>query len=150
MNIGPIVGLLLAAGPCDNADPGKGGFFAGLKALSSGCYEQRIDQREQAVEQREQTRDAIQSEQQDVATRSAAASEELDRLRSQHLALKRQLVAINSELAARRVELDSKTRQQLASALSSNANSGSDAERIASLRSAIQDARGLVEKLSSL
>lgn len=150
MNIGPIVGLLLIGGACDTADPGEGGFFAGLSALSNDCYEQRIEEREQGVEQQETRQDELRKQQEDVGAASAAAAAELDRLKGEHTALKRQIVALKSDLAARRVALDSETEAEVKSALVATGGGGSEAERISSLQSAIGDARALVEKLSGL
>lgn len=218
MNIGPVVGILLASGACDGADPAKGGFFAGLSGLAGGCYEKRVEERQDAVREREQTRDSLEAQRWDLEVRSAEAGRELDRLRAEHMELKRRIVRLNSNLAARRVQLDASTRARLHAVLSSQAGeepaiayggqpaapfggqpaesgvqpasplgaqpaaayrvqpaapfgaqtaaragaqaaagaqrgvvpAASEAERIASLRSAIEDARALVDKLSSL
>ena len=151
MIIGAVLGFMLVGGACDSADPGKGGFFSGLSALSSGCYEQRIETREQAVEEREIRRDELEQDREILEARSAEAEEELQSLRAEHMSLKREIVKLNSDLAARKVQLDSSTRARLQNALAAKeGGAGSDAERIASLRGAIQDARALVEQLSSL
>lgn len=154
MNIGPLIGLLLAGSPCDDAAPAKGGFFAGISGLSGGCYEERIETREQAVEEREQTRDALEAERRDVEAQTAAAATELGRLQREHMDLKRRIVKLNSDLAARRVTLDGATRSSMQAVLTSkpagDAPGQADAERIDSLRAAIEDARSLVDKLSSL
>lgn len=153
MNVGPILGLLLAGSACDGADPAKGGFFAGLSALSGGCYKGRREEREQEVGERERTRDALESDRQDLEARTTAASAELDRLRGEHLELKRRIVRLNSDLAARRVQLDNRTKAGIQSALTDKPEDGgvsAEADRIRSLRAAIEDARGLVEKLSRL
>ena len=155
MNIGPIIGLVLAGGACDGADPARGGFFSGLSGLSGGCYEERIDTREQAVREREQRRDAIEVERRDVDAQSAAASIVLGRLKDEHLELKRRIVKLTSDLSARRVELDGPTMSSMNRVLTSDPDRGgasvaADTARIESLRAAIEDARALVDKLSSL
>jgi chromosome segregation ATPase len=150
MNLGPVLGLLLVGGPCDAADPGKGGFFAGLAALSNDCYEKRIEKREEEVDQLEIKQDSLEVDRQVLEARSAVAAEELERLRAEHIALKRRIVKLNSDLAARRVELDSSTRSHVQQALIAQDAGASEADRIASLRVAIENARVLVEKLSRL
>lgn len=152
MNLGPILGLLLAGSPCDGADPANGGFFAGLSGLSGGCYEKRVDEREEGVGARQRTRDALEIERRDLEARTTAASIELDRLRGEHMDLKRRIVRLNSDLAARRVQLDARTKSSIQSALTGpgEGDASADADRIRSLRAAIEDARGLVERLSSL
>lgn len=151
MIIGAVLGFLLVGGACDGADPAEGGFFSGLSALSSGCYEERIETREGAVEEREIRQDELEEDREVLEARSAEAEEELQSLRGEHMALKRQIVKLNSDLAARKVELDGSTKARLQNALAANESSdGSDAERIASLQGAIEDARSLVEQLSNL
>ena len=152
MNLGPILGVLLAGSACDGADPASGGFFTGLSALSGGCYEKRVDEREQGVGARQRTRDELESERRDLEAQTTVASIELERLRGEHMDLKRRIVRLNSDLAARRVQLDAGTKSSIQNALTGpGEGAGSvEADRIRSLRAAIEDARGLVEQLSSL
>lgn len=151
MIIGAVLGFLLVGGACDSADPGRAGFFSGLSALSDGCYEERIETRERAVEEREIHRDQLEQDRDMLEARSAEAEGELQDLRAEHMALRRQIVKLNSDLAARKVQLDNSTKVQLQNALvTREGGSESDAARIESLRGAIRDARALVEQLSSL
>jgi hypothetical protein len=150
MNFGPVLGLLLIGAPCEDADPGKGGFFAGLSALSNDCYEKRIEERERNVDELETRQDALEADRRGLEAASAEAAEELERLGAEHIALKRQIVKLNSDLAARQVELDSSTKSSVQTALIARDSGASEADRIASLRVAIENARVLVEKLSRL
>lgn len=63
--IGTAVVLLLSACASDPSacDPRKGGFIAGLSAMGSGCYEKRIEEKQEKLSSAQSLTERLQGEQ---------------------------------------------------------------------------------------
>lgn len=142
--------LVLAAGACDGADPAEGGFFKGLSGMASGCYEQRIEERERRAAEARARQEALEAELRELEARSAEAETELERLKTQHAGLKRIIVKLRSQLAAENVDLDDGEQARVNAAIASRPEGETEAERIEALRKAVSGARALVEELAKL
>ncbi len=74
------------------SNPAKGGFFSGVQGLTSGEYQNRVNQKQSSLEQLKETGSELRSRQQDLSQRSAALS-------SEEKAYRRQLAQMNDDLA---------------------------------------------------
>lgn len=142
--------IVLAAGACDGADPAEGGFFKGLSGMASGCYEQRVEEREEQAAAARARQEALQAELRELEAKSAEAETELEGLRTQHAGLKRLIVKLRSQLAAEDVDLGETERERVKAAIVSDPQGETEAERIEALRKAVSGARALVEELAKL
>ena len=91
MRVQAIIVLVLSTilfGGCagKDYDPGQGGFFGGLAGLSSGSYENRVQEREARLEQLRATRDHLNDEKARLDDRKSQAqarlAEDQDRVKT--------------------------------------------------------------------
>lgn len=130
-------------------DPGDGGFVSGVVGIAGGEYDQRIDERESRVEEAESKQEALTTETNAVRAASEDAADELVQLEGEHAALKRRIVKLRSELAAKNIELDDRMKKRVNSSIASK-RQGESGDRAAVLRKAIADARALATELADL
>lgn len=146
-----LFALFTVFGCTASEDPGDGGFFAGLNAISDGIYEQRITDRETAVNNRREKREEIAERQDELDAEAIELAAELDRLTSEHRKLKRRIVDLRLNLAERNVALNRQLNTRIASVVAQDPERTSpSSDRLDALRKAINDARDLAEDLSRI
>jgi len=128
--------LALLAGCQTSSDPAAGGFFNGVAGVSSGSYQARVDALEGQV--------ATEQE------RQAALQAELAGLRSEHGQLKLALAQQRSRLSGSGVAVPAELDAKVNAAIRTTPSGTSEADQVAALRLAIQQARALSEDLSDL
>lgn len=94
-----------------NCDPSRGGFIQGLSGLMSGCYEQRIEDRRQALassqaltKQLEDEHEGLQWEREQAVARLATLQRQLAALENDNSRLERQLHRLRAESAAQQAQ----------------------------------------------
>lgn len=146
-----LFALVTVVGCTASEDPGDGGFFAGLNGIGSGIYEQRISDRESAVNERRERQQEIAERQDKLDGEAIELAAEFDRLTSEHRKLKRRIVALRLDLAGRNVALNRQLNARIASVVAKDPDrTSSSADRLDALRKAITDARELAEDLSRI
>ena len=126
--IGLALVLLVGACAAHSDDPAKGGFFSGMKNLSDGTYDRRLQQREKALQDEQDQnvrnqrqvervvaqRDAMAAQRSAAEARSASLQRELASLKAklrqskkETAGLQRDIDTLNSKIAV--VEQDSFT-----------------------------------------
>lgn len=90
----PVVGLVLLASGCAVSDnPREGGFFGGVAGLSSGTYDQRLDEREKNLQQ-------LRAIQADLGVERASLETEKRSLAAQVAQERSQLADLNANIGA--------------------------------------------------
>lgn len=124
---------------CDSSDPADGGLFNGLNGIASGDYQERVDDRQDAVDQAETRNAALSAEQKRLAAQIGAARNEVSTLKLTVLRKRQQAGPLPAALNAK-VErvLNAPTRGK------------GDAAHLAALQQTIANARALSAELSNL
>ncbi|NKD77308.1 hypothetical protein HEQ60_05980 [Haematospirillum sp. H1815] len=114
-------GVVLLAGCASNTDPAQGGFLSGVRHLASGGYEERVKERQEALEneqdlntQKKREYDRTQQEQASVAEDRAAAEKRYAQLEKELRTLKGRLEKAkgrNNDLKAEIASLEAKIAQ---------------------------------------
>lgn len=125
----------------NRCDPHTGGFIGGASGLMTGCYDQRLTQREQALSQTQaltqqlrQESAALEAEQARTSAQVADLRGELRSLSSQNRRLERQLAALKADTRAKqqaKAQLQAKLQQidaRIAQLQSGGGRSMSDAD----------------------
>lgn len=86
-------------------DPRAGGFISGITALNSGAYENRIRQREAAVDELDAVRASLER-------RLGANERDLNRTKTERLSLERRLSSLERASADTRTKLEAAGRQR--------------------------------------
>ena len=131
--------LTVAACASESDDPAEGGFFNGIRGVTSGTYDARVAEREQAVETARESNRSLAAEQGEIAERLAATKGALARAR---LTLLQQRDAASG--------LDAGTRQRVDSVLRAQASAGSDAQQLEDLQRILAETRALSRELAQL
>jgi hypothetical protein len=130
-------GVFIALAGCAVSDnPADGGFLSGVTGLSSGTYDQRIDERTAAVETEQ--------------ARQAQLAAELSGLESEYANLQRQIIARRSEAAAAGTPIPAELDAQVRATLAATPGGQSDAARLENYRKAVADARALSNRLANI
>lgn len=109
-----LVLALAVSGCASSEDPAQGGFFSGMKNLSDGTYQNRVDQRQKALED-EQDKNIQQSRSAErLAAQSADVKAQRDAAEAKYSELQRSLTATRSKLAAAE-KANSKKKTEVAS-----------------------------------
>lgn len=120
-------------------DPAEGGFFNGVRGISSGSYDGRVAERQQAVAAAE--------------VRNAALSAEQGALAAQIDATKQSLAQARFELLRQRdanPNLASDTRARVDAVLRARPGGATDAEQLESLQRLLAETRALSQDLAGL
>lgn len=120
-------------------DPAEGGFFNGIRGISSGSYEGRVSERQRAVATAEVRNAALSAEQSDLAARIDATKRSLAQAR---VMLLRQRDA--------NPNLDSDTRVRVDAVLRAQPGGATDIEQLESLQRLLAETRALSEDLAEL
>lgn len=145
-----MAACLFLGGCATTQDPGQGGFIAGVAGIASGGYDARIEEREAEVDEGAERQAALATETEATSEASAAAAAELAVLEDEHATLKRRIVRLRSQLAAKNIELDEATRKRVTASIAAAPQGETAADKAAALRKAIADARALAETLAEL
>ncbi|MEM6680460.1 MAG: hypothetical protein AAF675_21545 [Pseudomonadota bacterium] len=104
----------LLAGCESNPDPASGGFFSGVQGLSSGTYEQRLQEREQTLEAEQAAQQRLSAEADALDAEQAAVSDEIAQSEMRLATLDRETQALEREIAsaaqAERISAAERTR----------------------------------------
>lgn len=124
--------LMLSLAACaTNSDPAKGGFFSGMKNLSDGTYQERVDERQKTLEN-----------EQDSNVQQTRA---LERVKAESDAVRTQREAAEARHAAFRKDLDG-MRGRLTKAQAANAKKKNEAAALAQQIDALQAKSQLVQE----
>lgn len=137
----PIILLLTTTAllGCDSEDPADGGFFNGISGVASGTYQERVDDRQAAVDQAQDRNAALSAEQARLASQIGSARSELSRLKLQIVQQRQQAGGLSSGLNSR-----------VETVLNTPTSGRGDAAHLASLQQTIANARALTAELSKL
>jgi len=131
-------------------DPADGGFLSGVVGVAGGGYQARIDALEAQLAADKAQANALAAEQLRLQAASASTSAQLRNLRAQFAALQAVISGQVATLDARGITVSSGLRAKVQRVSATAPGGSSDAERLASLRGAIADARALSADLSRL
>ena len=79
-------------------DPSGGGFFGGLQGINSGCYDQRLTERQQNLDNIRQIQTSVEYEQSGLAQQKRIAQNELIRLSNQAQVLNDEVTKLSRDL----------------------------------------------------
>ncbi|QIE43484.1 hypothetical protein [Meridianimarinicoccus aquatilis] len=130
-------GLILLLAACSvSENPADGGFISGVSGLSSGTYDQRIDEKTAAVETERQ--------------RQAQLTAELSGLEAEYAELQRQIIAQRSQAAAAGKPIPASLDADVRATLAASPSGSTDAARLENYRKAVADARKLSNQLANI
>lgn len=132
-----VVALAGCGAPSD--DPAEGGFFNGVRGITSGTYDARVAEREQAVSTAEARNEALSAQQGDLAARIAATKSSLAQAR---FTLLQQRDA--------RPNMSPGMRSRVDAALSAQPGGATEAEQLANLQRILAETRALSSDLARL
>lgn len=150
--------LLIATGVlaacATNEDPAAGGFGSGLRGIATGTYQDRIDERQGAVDAARSEEEALGAEQAAVAAETAAVEAQIADAQAELQSVRRDLVILRTRLSQAETPVDPALDAQVQAAVTAEPDSAGGeaaaADRLAALQKAISDTRSLVSQLSEL
>ncbi len=135
-----LTGAALMLGACvTSEDPADGGFFNGVSGATSGTYDARVEDREQAVAAAQTRNAALSREQQALAAQIKGAESELARLKFKIL---QQKSAIG--------RIDGPTNARVNAVLNASPSGATPDAKLAALQKTIANARALSADLEKL
>jgi len=134
-----LAGATALAACTTSTDPGQGGFFNGVAAISSGAYDDRITAGEQQVAAAEARNANLSAQQQALRAQVQAAENELAKLKFKLLQQKNSISGLSSADTAR-----------IDAILNANPSGNSDAAKLAALQQTIANARALSAELARM
>lgn len=94
------VAAMLALGACEtSSDPSKGGFISGIKNLSDGTYERRVDERQKTLENEQDTNVQQNRALERVNAQGAAVRAEREAAEARYSAVRKDLDDLKAKLA---------------------------------------------------
>lgn len=130
-------GLILLLAACSvSEDPADGGFLSGVSGLSSGTYDQRIDEKTAAVATEQQ--------------RQAQLTAELSGLEAEYAALQRDIITQRSQAAAAGKPIPASLDADVRATLATTPSGATDAAQLENYRKAVADARKLSNQLANI
>lgn len=142
--------LLLSACAAPSQNPADGGFVSGVKNLSDGTYERRVQEREAAVKAGEDQTFVLQGETRDVAAETARVEAEIAAAEGELAAAKREIVRLRYELAAKKTEVPPALAARVEAAAVAAPTGPDNAAKLAALRAALAETRAIAEDLTRL
>ena len=134
-----ICGAFLLAGCVTSEDPSEGGFFNGVSGITSGTYDQRVEEREAGVADATARNEALAAEQARLSAQIQSAEGELARLKLRILNQKTALGAT-----------DARTEARVQAVLNAKPSGQTQADQLAALQKTIADAKALSADLAKL
>lgn len=96
-----VLGLATALAACaTNEDPAKGGFFSGMKNLSDGTYDKRVNERQKTLENEQDVNLQQTRSLERANAQSADVKAERDAAEARYAGFQRELTTMRSRLAA--------------------------------------------------
>lgn len=96
-----VLGLSAALSACaTNEDPAKGGFFSGMKNLTDGTYDKRVNERQKTLENEQDVNLQQTRSLERANAQSADVKAERDAAEARYAGFQRELAAMRSRLAA--------------------------------------------------
>jgi len=96
--IGLALVLLVGACVTPSDDPAKGGFFSGMKNLSDGTYDRRLQQREKALQDEQDQNIRNQRQVERVAAQRDAMAAQRSAAEARSASLQRELASLKAKL----------------------------------------------------
>ncbi|CDK97426.1 conserved protein of unknown function [Magnetospirillum gryphiswaldense MSR-1 v2] len=96
-----VLGLTTTLAACaTNDDPAKGGFFSGMKNLSDGTYDKRVNERQKTLENEQDVNLQQTRSLERANAQSADVKAERDAAEARYASFQRELTTMRSRLAA--------------------------------------------------
>ncbi len=141
----------LALSACEiSEDPADGGFLSGVVGIAGGGYQSRIDALEAQLAADQARANTLAAKQLRLQASAASNAAQIRNLTAQLAALQDVIRGQLATLEARGIGVNSSLKAKAQVVAAAAPSGGSDAERLASLRAAIADARALSADLSRL
>lgn len=108
-----VMSTLGLVGCATTTDPREGGLLGGIQGMSTGAYDQRVQEREDRLEQLRQTQRELQTEREDLEARKARQGREVALERERLAALDRDVTGLSRQvdgLSARHGEDDQRVQ----------------------------------------
>ena len=134
-----ICSAFLLTGCVTSEDPSEGGFFNGVSGITSGTYDQRVEEREADVADATARNEALAAEQARLSAQIQSAEGELARLKLRILNQKTALGAT-----------DARTEARVQAVLNAKPSGQTQADQLAALQKTIADAKALSADLAKL
>lgn len=131
-------------------DPADGGFLSGVVGVAGGGYQSRIDALEATLAADQARANSLGAEQLRLQAASASNAAQIRNLTAQFAALKKVVNDRMALLEASGTAVSGTMATRVRATSSASPGGRTDAERLASLRTAIADARALSADLSRL
>lgn len=112
LSIAAAAACALAGCQTTSTDPTQGGFFGGVYGLSSGAYDQRIDERQQKLENEQDRNVALTRENERLSQQQVATRARLTQLEEDYAALTDDLDAMRRRLAEAEGDTEALERQR--------------------------------------
>ncbi|MCG5495598.1 hypothetical protein [Ectothiorhodospira variabilis] len=109
-----VMGSLGLVGCATTTDPREGGLLGGIQGMSSGAYDQRVQEREDRLARLRETQRELESEREDLEARKARQSHEVALERERLAALDRDVTGLSRQvegLSARHGEDDARVKE---------------------------------------
>ncbi|MEY8098730.1 hypothetical protein AB9F29_15095 [Falsihalocynthiibacter sp. S25ZX9] len=136
----PILGCSFLLSACvSSSDPADGGFFNGVQGISSGGYDARIDEREQAVVASQSRNSDLRAEEANLQAQIKASESDLAKLKFTILQQKNALSGMDPQTSAR-----------VNAVLNAKPTGATDQSKLAALQKTISDAKALSAELAKL
>lgn len=136
----PLLGCGVLLSACvSSSDPADGGFFNGVQGISSGSYDARIDEREQAVVESQSRNTDLRAEQASLQAQIKASESELAKLKFTILQQKNATSGMDPQTSAR-----------VNAVLNAKPTGSTDQAKLAALQKTISDAKALSAELAKL
>ncbi|MEG3640978.1 hypothetical protein [Magnetococcus sp. PR-3] len=84
-------------------DPSKGGFMSGAQALSSNCYQRRVDEKDQELSRAQSLREQLEQENMQLESKKDSRAQQVARLRNQLADIERQNHVLARQLSHMKV-----------------------------------------------
>ncbi|MEM9048497.1 MAG: hypothetical protein AAGC92_07225 [Pseudomonadota bacterium] len=154
MRLNPMLQLalplaLLACGPTSD-DPADGGLRSGIKNLTDGTYQERIEERETAIEAQQAETTALEGARDDVAAETAAVEAQIARTETDLANAKREVLRLRAALQNRGREIPPEVEAKVVEVTLAKAEEDDPAARLASLKATLADARAVAEALADI
>jgi septal ring factor EnvC (AmiA/AmiB activator) len=143
-----ILPFLAACATSEN--PADGGLVSGVRNLSDGTYERRIEEREARVEAERAETAALEGERDAVAAETARIEAEIARTEGELATARRDLVRLRYEAESRGREIPPEVEAKVVAVTTAKAEEPDPAARLESLRRTLADTRALAETLAQL
>ncbi|HEU0221354.1 MAG TPA: hypothetical protein VFR34_03960 [Paracoccaceae bacterium] len=131
-------------------DPAEGGFISGVRNLSEGTYERRIEEREAEVEEAGSETAALEAERSEVAAETARIEAEIRAAEGELAAAKREVLRLRYSLREEGREVPPELEAKVVEATTAEPEGPDPAARLEAIRKAIAGIRAISDELANL